>query len=207
MTESRPVDQWKGEFGAVYIERNTASAAAVRQRTILWGRYLWSLLPAMPRSILEVGCSVGINLRALNNVTDAELHAVEPNAHARETVISDGVLPSERLHAATADALPFEDGAFELSFTSGVLIHVPPSELPAAVDELHRVSSRYILMSEYFADEPEEKAYRGHSGLLFKRDFGAYMLDRHPGLRVLDYGFLWKRAGGSDNGNWWLFSK
>jgi len=207
MPAERPVDQWKGAFGASYLERNVASQAAVRQRTLLWGRYLWPLLPAMPRSILEVGCSVGINLRALSNVTEAELHGIEPNAQARETVLRDGVLPAERLYDATADCLPLADGAVELSFTTGVLIHVPPSELPAAVDELHRVSSRYILLSEYFADEPEEKAYRGEAGLLFKRDFGGFMLDRHPDLRVVDYGFLWKRAGGSDNGNWWLFSK
>ena len=99
------------------------------------------------------------------------------------------------------------DREVELSFTTGVLIHVPPSELGAAVDELYRVSSRYILMSEYFADQPEEKTYRGQEGLLFKRDFGKFMLDRHPDLMILDYGFFWRDAGAVDNGNWWLFRK
>ena len=88
-----------------------------------------------------------------------------------------------------------------------MLIHVPPAELPAAVDELYRTSRRYILLSEYFADQPEEKTYRGQVGLLFKRDFGKFMLERHPDLQIVDYGFLWKECGASDNGNFWIFRK
>ena len=186
---------------------DTADIDAIRQRTLAWGRYLWPILPALPNSVLEVGCSIGINLRALKNLVGAELFAVEPNASARERVVSEGVLDEDHIFEGTADALPLKDGAVEMSFTTGVLIHVPPVELPAAMDELYRVSSRYVLMSEYFADQPEEKTYRGESGLLFKRDFGAMMMERHPDLRLVDYGFLWKHAGASDSGNWWLFSK
>jgi pseudaminic acid biosynthesis-associated methylase len=207
LSKRRPVDDWRGEFGASYIERNRADQSAVRQRALMWGRFLWPMAPYLPKSILEVGCNVGINLRALERLVDAELYAIEPNAAAREAVISDGVLPSERIFDADAGNLPFEDGAMELTFTTGVLIHVPPDELPGAIDELYRVSSRFILMSEYFADQPEEKAYRGHEGLLFKRDFGKLMLERHPDLTIVDYGFLWREACGADNGNWWLFRK
>lgn len=207
MPSNRPVEHWKGEFGDSYIGRNVADDAAVRQRTLIWGRYLWPILPALPDSILEVGCSIGINLRALKNLVGAQLHAVEPNASARKRVIDEGVLDADRIYDATADKLPLGDGAVEMSFTTGVLIHVPPAELPAAMDELYRVSSRYVLMSEYFADQPEEKTYRGETGLLFKRDFGAMMMERHGDLRLVDYGFLWKHAGASDSGNWWLFEK
>ncbi len=207
MSGSRPVDQWRGEFGAAYITRNVADEAAVRQRTLMWGRFMWQMMSALPKSILEVGCNIGINLRALDRVVGAELFAVEPNSAAREVVLREGVLPADHLFDADASKLPMADGAVELSFTTGVLIHVPPSELDAAVDELYRVSSRYILMSEYFADQPEEKSYRGQEGLLFKRDFGKFMLDRHPDLMILDYGFFWRDAGAVDNGNWWLFRK
>lgn len=204
---SRPVDQWRGDFGAEYITRNQADERAVRQRTLTWGRFLWPMMQSLPKSVLEVGCNVGINLRALDRLIDADLYAIEPNAAAREVVLRDKILPPERLFDADATAVPMGDGEVELSFTTGVLIHVPPEELGGAVDELYRVSSRYIFMSEYFADQPEEKAYRGHDGLLFKRDFGKFMLDRHPDLMIVDYGFLWKEAGGADNGNFWLFRK
>ena len=185
----------------------TWSYWCTRQRRLCWGRFLWPIMADLPASILEVGCNVGINLRALKDLVGADLFGVEPNDRAREQVVADGVLPAENVFAGTADALPLDDGAVEMSFTTGVLIHVPPGELPAAMDELHRVSSKYILMSEYFADQPEQKTYRGQDGLLFKRDFGAMMLERHPDLRVVDYGFLWKQAGASDSGNWWLFAK
>ena len=204
---SRPVDHWRGAFGADYIQRNQAGDGAVRQRTLIWGRYLWPIMSALPTSVLEVGCNVGINLRALDRLIDADLYAVEPNAAARNVVLSEGVLPSERLFDADASKIPMGDGAVDLSFTTGVLIHVPPAELASAVDELYRVSRRYILISEYFADQPEEKVYRGQDGLLFKRDFGKFLLERHPDLTIVDYGFLWKEAGASDNGNWWLFKK
>lgn len=207
MQSDRPVEHWKGAFGDAYISRNVADAAAVRQRTLVWGRYLWPVMAELPNSILEVGCSIGINLRALKNLVGAELFAVEPNQSARDRVLAEGVLDADHLFDATADRLPLADGAVEMSFTTGVLIHVPPAELPAAMDELHRVSSRYVLMSEYFADQPEEKTYRGETGLLFKRDFGAMMLERHRDLKLVDYGFLWKHAGASDSGNWWLFEK
>lgn len=207
MAEHRPVDFWRGDFGSEYIGRNTADAAAVRQRTRSWGCYLQNILPDLPRSILEVGCSIGINLRALNNLVDADLHGLEPNDAARRVLAEEGVLPKSHIHEGEAKSLPFKDGQFEMTFTTGVLIHVPPSELPAAMDELYRVSSKYILMSEYFAHEPEEKTYRGQHGLLFKRDFGGFMLDRHPDLTIVDYGFQWMRAGAADNGHWWLFRK
>jgi len=43
-------------------------------------------------------------------------------------------------------------------------------------------------------------------GLLFKRDFGKYYLDKHPTLDCIDYGFLWQEDYPNfDNMNWWLF--
>jgi len=207
LADHRPVDFWRGDFGSEYIGRNRADASAVRQRARSWSTYFQGIMHDLPRSIVEVGCSVGINLRALTGLVDAELHGLEPNAAARRVLVEDGVLPASHVHEGEANSLPFKDGQFELSFTTGVLIHVPPSELPAAVDELYRVSSKYILMSEYFSHEPEEKTYRGQSGLLFKRDFGGFMLDRHPELTIVDYGFQWMRAGAVDNGHWWLFRK
>lgn len=207
MPADRPVDHWRSEFGDQYIDRNDPGLSNVRQRTMIWGRYLWPIAGDLPKSMLEVGSNVGINLRALHNLVDADLTAIEPNPKAREVVIKDGVLPADKMLDGEANKLPIETGAVEMSFTIGVLIHVPPSELDDAMDELYRVSSKYILISEYFASEPEEKQYHGHSGLLFKRDFGKHMLSRHPDLSVVDYGFLWRGACASDDSNWWLFKK
>ena len=205
--DMRPVDHWRSLFGDEYAERNQADEAAIRQRALTWGRWLWPIMSDLPKTVMEVGCNVGINLRALNRILNAELYALEPNDKAREIVLRDDVLTPDRLFGGDASKLPLGDGAVEMSFTTGVLIHIPPEELPQAVDELYRVSSKYIFMSEYFADQPEDIPYKGQTGLLFKRDFGKFMLERHPTLKVVDYGFLWREAGGADNGNWWLFEK
>ena len=45
-------------------------------------------------------------------------------------------------------------------------------------------------------------------GLLFKRDFGSYYLDRFPRMTCVDYGFLWQREFHIfDNLNWYLLKK
>ena len=207
IAQTRQLDAWRGAFGDAYIERNCASQEAVAQRVRMWARILERLPPGAPGSILEVGCNIGLNLRALGRVTGAALSAVEPNARARERIIADGVLAPTNIQEASALALPFADGAFDMAFTSGVLIHVAPEDLAQAVDEICRVAKRYIVCAEYFAATPEERVYRGQQGLLFKRDFGGFYLDRQPSLRILDYGFFWKRATGLDDITWHLFEK
>ncbi|TQV83644.1 class I SAM-dependent methyltransferase [Denitrobaculum tricleocarpae] len=57
-------------------------------------------------SILEVGANVGINLRALSNLCNAELTAVEPNDQVREKLVRAGVVSAERAVAATGESLP-----------------------------------------------------------------------------------------------------
>ena len=94
-----------------------------------------------------------------------------------------------------------------MAFTSAVLIHIAPEDLKKACSEIHRVSSKYIVCREYFATEPESKNYRGHDGLLFKRDFGAFWLDNFPDIELVDYGFLWHKVTGIGDLTWWVFRK
>lgn len=202
-----PKSAWAGEFGAEYTDRNVASEEVMRIRTAMWARLLESFRGAPPKSILEVGCNLGLNLRAIPRLIDAELYAIEPNPQAREKVLADKVLPAERLFAGYGDKIPVADGAVEMAFTSGVLIHVDPTNLAATMDEIHRVSSKYILCSEYFSPRAETISYRGHEGLLFKNDFGGLYMDRFPELELVDYGFFWKRATQLDDATWWLFRK
>jgi spore coat polysaccharide biosynthesis protein SpsF len=198
---------WAGAFGQDYTARNVASDDALRMRTAMWGTIGRAFHDEPPRSILEVGCNLGLNLRVLPRLFDAELSAIEPNPKAREILLEQGVLPPERLHAGFGDEIPLPDGAVELAFTTGVLIHVAPEKLNATIDEIHRVSSKYVMCAEYFSPRPETLSYRGEEGLLFKNDFGGCYLDRFPDLQLVDYGFFWKRATGLDDATWWLFRK
>jgi spore coat polysaccharide biosynthesis protein SpsF len=201
------VDFWRGGFGNSYTDRNVASPEQLQSRRALWADILSHTLPAPPRSILEVGANLGINLRALRALTSARFLAVEPNDKARGQLVDDGVVAAGDVRGGFASKIDLPDGAADLVFTSGVLIHIHPDQLEASIREIHRCASRWIAAIEYFSDKPEMIPYRGHDDRLFKRDFGGFWLDTFPGLLVTGYGFAWKRVTGLDNLTWWLFEK
>lgn len=198
---------WSGEFGDAYIDRNAVEPTRQIALTRHWFKVLAATEGAPPASILEVGANIGRNLRILSRITTAELYAVEPNAKARKVLVDDGVVPAARALDGLASQIALPDGAVDLAFTAGVLIHIHPRDLLDSCREIHRVSRRYIACAEYFADREQEIPYRGEREALFKRDFGGFWLDNFPDLRLLDYGFAWKRTTGLDNLTWWLFEK
>ena len=199
--------KWTSDFGDEYAERNafeewrTAPGAEVFRR-MLSGREVGS--------VLEVGCNVGLNLIFINALFAGrvQLYGVEPNLKAYQTLLSQPQMQLAGAWNCDAFSLPMADASVDLAFTAGVLIHIAPADLGQATDEIVRVAKRYVLCAEYFSHTPVEVPYRKHMGLLFKRDFGAFYLDRYPHLRCLDYGFIWQRECASwDNVNWWLFEK
>jgi spore coat polysaccharide biosynthesis protein SpsF len=197
---------WRGDFGHGYIGRNSASAENLRATVALWAKIMSTLAGDPPRSLLEVGSNIGINLRALRALTGAQMYALEPNAEARKVLVEDGVVPAANALDGFAASIPLADGAVDLAFTSGVLIHIHPDQLLSSVREIHRVARHYVVCVEYFADKAEMIPYHGQDDRLFKRDFGGFYLDHFPDLRVVDYGFEWKRLG-TDNLNWWVMEK
>jgi pseudaminic acid biosynthesis-associated methylase len=206
--QNKQVDLWSSDFGYDYAQRggNQISADSLQATVRNWGRILRTAIAPAPQSVLEVGCNIGQNLAALSNFV-SELHGVEPNAQVVEMARRHPALSQADLRCGHGGDLPFADASIDLVFTAGVLIHVAPDHLAKVVDEIVRVSRRYVVCVEYFSPTLVEIPYRGMEGFLFKRDFGSYYLERHPSLRVRDYGFLWKPLDHSDNTNWWLFEK
>lgn len=198
---------WTGAFGDAYTDRNIASPEQMQARLALWSAILGHTISAPPSSILEVGANLGINLRALRLLSSARRYALEPNEKARGILVRDGVVASQDLREGLASKIDLPDGVADLAFTSGVLIHIHPDHLPASLKEIHRCAKRWIACIEYFSDKPEMIPYRGHDDRLFKRDFGGLWLDSFADLRIVAYGFAWKRVTGLDNLTWWLFEK
>jgi pseudaminic acid biosynthesis-associated methylase len=198
---------WKGAFGNEYVDRNRHSRDKVKHGVRAFRQVLGTL---RPRSILEVGSNVGINLLALRRLLgpNVRLYAIEPNRKAFEEVTSNRNIGLSDAWNVDASSIPLNDGAIDLVFTSGVLIHIPPTVLPMTTDEICRVARRHVLCMEYFSHAPVAIPYRNRKGLLFKRDFGGYYLDRHRNLLVERYGFLWQRDFPNyDDLNWWLLRK
>lgn len=207
MTDTDQSQLWRGDFGDQYVDRNSPEADQLRGRVQMWGKVLNCMAGDPPATVVEVGANIGLNLRALPALSGAELFAVEPNDKARARLVSDGVVAADNVRGGLAMDIDFPDGVAELSFTSGVLIHIHPDDLLQACREIHRISSKYVVCIEYFSDKPETIPYRGQDNALFKRDFGGFWLDNFPDLELVDYGFMWKRVTDLDNLTWWVFRK
>lgn len=192
---------WRGEFGDEYARRN-ASDRWVVANLALFARILRSA-PGVG-SIVELGCNIGLNLRALRQIDpDVRLCGYEINDKAAETARA---LSIAEIRQQSLLAPGLGDGeTFDLSFTKGVLIHIDPQSLDRAYQNLVALSSKYILISEYYNPSPISISYRGHSDKLFKRDFAGDLLDRFD-LELVDYGFAYHRDNHfpQDDNTWFL---
>jgi pseudaminic acid biosynthesis-associated methylase len=181
---------WKGEFGREYTDRNmfdTKSLDDLWLRNYGVGRstIVERFLNGIPKSakFLEVGCNAGNQLLMLREMGWSNISGTELQPYALQ--IARSRLPEATLKLGSALSLPWEDRSFDVVFTSGVLIHISPKDLPLAADEIYRTSSEYIWCSEYYAPEVTEIAYRDHKELLWKMDFAAYFLERFPDLELV----------------------
>jgi pseudaminic acid biosynthesis-associated methylase len=201
------LEAWTGQFGDEYVDRNDFAEWKREYGVKAFQRIIGGLDIA---SVLEVGTNVGLNLLFINEVLggNVKLYAVEPNRKAFEILTTQKLMKLEGAHNCDVFAMPLGDSSVDLVFAAGVLIHIEPKDLGRATDEIVRVARKYILCIEYFSHRPVEESYRGREGLLFKRDFGAYYLDRFPAMRCASYGFLWQREFRIfDNLNWYLLRK
>jgi spore coat polysaccharide biosynthesis protein SpsF len=186
---------WAGEFGDEYVDRNRNVGQA---RGAFWDGILRATDPA---SVLEVGCNIGENLRWLIQ-PGRRVAGIDVNRRALGVLRA--ALPQVDAREAPARSLPFDDGAFDLTFTMGVLIHQPEETLGPVMDEMVRCSRHWVLVGEYYGAVTEEVPYRGVDGALFRRDYGTLFLNRFGSLRLEQSGFL-GRADGWDDVSWWLF--
>lgn len=203
MAKTRQEDFWMGEFGDSYCVRNQPKEQTITERRFMFSKMLGS--SEAIASGLELGANVGINMRALRSLApEMELAAVEINAQGVEQLnLIQGL---QVFHQSILDFTP--QRRWDLCFTCGVLIHMPPDWLPSIYRKLHLASSRYILCSEYYNPTPVEISYRGHAGVLFKRDFAGEMLDMFSDLRLVDSGFFYRRTiPAGDDMTWFLMEK
>jgi len=194
---------WAGEFGNDYTARNR-DGALVNSNRALFDEILSHTQRVT--SAIEFGANIGNNLRALRDlIPDIELHAVEINETAASEIQNWGGATVE-----VASLLDFRPSRqWDLSFTHGVLIHLHPEALPDIYDKLVAASSRYVMVCEYYSPSPVEVHYRGQAQALFKRDFAGEILDAHPELQLVDYGFTYHRDPQHplDDSTWFLMEK
>lgn len=197
-TETEQLKIWTSEFGNAYTDRN------VYDPETRVAAFKTMLADLDIKKILEVGCNVGNNLISLSKIGDYDLIGIEPNRYA----VKAGRKKTDSITIIEGNgfSIPFIDTYFDLVFTVGVLIHIAPEDLPKIIDEMYRVSRKYILIAEYHSDAETKIQYRGHDNLLFKRNFKKAFLERKPGLKCIKEGF-WGKKDGFDDCTWHLFEK
>lgn len=195
---------WAGEFGTEYIGRNQGEALLASNLNF----FTKALRSAHGmESCIEFGANIGMNLKALKLLYPAlDAHAIEINEDAVAALRE--VIPAG--NAYNRSIIDFEpQRQWDLAFIKGVLIHINPDELPIVYDALVKSCFRYLLVAEYYNPAPVAIPYRGHTDRLFKRDFAGEILDRHKQMRLIDYGFAYRRDPSfpQDDITWFLMER
>jgi len=195
---------WAGEFGDGYIERNQGDKLLASNLN-MWVSMLKSSRNL--NSCIEFGANIGMNLKALKLLyPEQEQYGIEINSEA--VVELKKVIPSTNVFASSI--FDFEPSRkFDLSFIKGVLIHINPAELSNVYEKLVASCGKYLLVAEYYNPSPVAIPYRGHSDRLFKRDFAGEIMDQHPEMKLVDYGFNYRRDPSfpQDDITWFLMEK
>jgi pseudaminic acid biosynthesis-associated methylase len=190
---------WQGDFGDDYNKRNTN---LVQNNYVMFSKIFYANNDVYPKTILEFGAGTGQNLYALKQIFPfARLKAVEVNKDACNQL--------KKIHGCEVinDSVSFV-GRSDLVLTKGLLIHIYPDELNEIYEIIYKSASKYILICEYFNPTPMEIEYRGEKGKLWKRDFVGELCSLYDDLKIMDYGFVYKKDEyPQDNLNWFLLRK
>jgi pseudaminic acid biosynthesis-associated methylase len=195
---------WAGEFGDDYITRNKSDALLAANLS-LFSDIIKSTGPVS--SVLELGCNVGMNLKAFDLLDPTMLKA---GFDINESAISQLKAEKPSFDVKTGSIIEsLVTETVDFAFTKGVLIHINPDHLEAVYANLYEKSNKYICVIEYYNPSPVAITYRGHDDRLFKRDFCGDLLDKYSDLELVDYGFCYRRdpVFQQDDMTWFLMRK
>ena len=201
MPNLHPRDFWAGQFGDEYIDRNISDQLFASNL-----HFFSNILKSSSNvsSIIELGANVGMNIKALKILLPgSSLHAVEINKGAYDELSKLDCIA----HNSAIEDFSINQ-TFDMVFTKGVLIHIAPENLESVYSKMYELSKRYILICEYYNPSPIELTYRGNEGKLFKRDFAGDLLTKFSNLKLIDFGFAYKRSAfPQDDITWFLMEK
>jgi pseudaminic acid biosynthesis-associated methylase len=195
---------WSNQYADEYRKKNSSFNLDMGIKG--WAKMLQNASDIS--SILECGCNIGRNINFLNYLMpNVDKSIIEISSDAYQFVTHQYKI-DQSFNGPIVKA-DFAPSSFDLTFTSGVLIHIHPDELLDNMKKLYELSSRYVLMGEYFNRTPVMIEYQGEQNKLFKCDFGKMFIQNFD-VKLVDYGFLWGHEydkAGFDDITWWLFEK
>ncbi len=195
---------WAGDFGKQYIGRN--------QGDELLAANLAFFAKAMqqaraPDTCIEFGANIGMNLKALKLLYPGQQQfGIEINADAAAELRRQ-IGPEHVFQKSILDFQPSR--TWDLVLIKTVLIHINPDHLAEVYESLYRSTGRYLMVAEYYSQNPAQVTYRGHTERLFKRDFCGELLAAYKDLKLVDYGFAYRNdpVYPQDDISWFLMEK
>lgn len=142
--------------------------------------------------VIEIGAGTGVNL-PLYPATVDEIVLTEPDPHMRKRLArkASELRVSARIVDASADALPFADGAFDTAVATLVLCTVP--DAPAALAEIRRVlvpNGKFLFLEHIGGDEGSRRLVWQHRvEPVWRRLAGGCHLTRHTVDSITAAGF------------------
>ncbi len=189
---------WKSKFGVKYTKRN---------KKIKKSLFIKSVLKKIGKisNVFEFGTNIGNNLDIIKKKDKKiETYGVEINPFACQIAQKKG---HKVINTSVKGKIKLSK-KFDLVITSGLLIHINPKDLKKVYKNIFSLSKKYILIAEYFSQDPLAIKYRGKKNLLFKRDFAKEIKNKYN-LKIVDYGFIWSedKKHNLDNFNWFILKK
>jgi len=187
---NKQMKEWIGDFGKKYTNRNALTLDEMnemyRKKFGISREDLNNLfIDKMNRNIkiLEVGSNVGNQLLLLQKMGFKNLYGIEINNYAVE--LSKQRTNNINIIQGSAFDIPFKNEYFDLVFTSGVLIHIPPPDINLMLNEIYRCTKEYIWGFEYYDEKYTEVIYRGKKDLLWKTNFSKLYLNLFEDVRLI----------------------
>jgi len=141
-------------------------------------------------TLIELGCNIGINLHAIKKgFPDIELTGVDINPKAISILNEANI--SKTICSSMFDL--DESQQYDFVLTKAALIHVNPDQLNSIYEIIISLSKKYICICEFYNPQPLEVNYRGHSNVMFQRDYAGDLLDLFSNTKLIDYGFMYHR--------------
>lgn len=120
--------------------------------------------------VLEVGCGGGTRLAWLNANLGMSCAGIDPSAEAVRVASAKGV----KAYRGTADALPFEEDAFDIVVFGFCLYLCDRDDLPTIASEADRVlrSPGWLLIMDFYSPLPRALDYHHRKGVrTYKMDY------------------------------------
>ena len=127
------------------------------------------------KNVLEAGCNVGNNLNGFPH--SFNVNGIDMNEKALN--IARKRYPTFHFDNGSILKMPYDDLQFDLVFTRGVLIHINQNEMPNVIQELFRVSKKWIINMEYFGEDEKMIDWKRGKELLWYRNMKKWWAEKN----------------------------